>query len=97
MDANQIAKDLPARSFLYTIDQIASLLSAKVSTVKGWLHYENRSAGVRPTSRMKAVDIAPAGEAPEWRVEEREFIRWLKHKGIRIYSYKLEDPEETQL
>jgi hypothetical protein len=77
---------LPIRPFLYTIDQIASLLELSVPVVKQqYLHYEGRQVGVRAYAKMRAHNIAPDGEKPEWRVTEEELIRWLRFKGFKIY------------
>ena len=78
---------LPARTFLYTLDQIAFMLSLSEQTLKThYIHYYGRSVGPRPHDRMEAKDIAPNGEKPEWRVAEAEFIRYLKYKGFRIFE-----------
>lgn len=70
---------LPPRLFLYTVDQIADMLS--VSDMTKVLHYEGRTPGVAQLGRMRARNIMPVGEKPEWRIEEAEFIRWMKHTG----------------
>lgn len=78
---------LPLRPFLYTLDQISTLTTLPLQLLKdGYLHYEGRSVGIRPHHLMRAVNIAHTGDKPEWRVEEREFVRWLRFKGFRIYD-----------
>lgn len=78
---------LPLRVFLYTVDQIATLLQVDDKTVKtNYLHYEERSVGFRPHDRMSARNIAPNGEKPDWRVAEAELVRWLRYKGFKIYN-----------
>lgn len=79
---------LPGRPFLYTLDQIASLCQVTESTVKSWCHFEGRTSGVKSPDRMLAQNIAPDDLKPEWRVDENEFKRYLKRKGIRFYEYK---------
>lgn len=75
---------LPDRPFLFTIDQIASVVSVQESTVReGYLHYEGRSTGACPRDRMLARNIAPAGDKPEWRVDEKDFKRWMRFKGFK--------------
>lgn len=79
--------DLPPRPFLYTLDQIATMLNLELQTVKtSHIHYDKRSVGVRPGHKMVARNIAQEGEKPEWRVAENEFIRYLRKRGFRIYS-----------
>lgn len=78
---------LPVREFMYTLDQIAFLLSADEAYVKRTLiHWEGRSVGVCPKDRMLAVNIAPADTPPEWRVAERHLKRWMRFKGWKIYD-----------
>ena len=75
---------LPFRPFLYTLDQIADLLA--VDSVKRFVHFDGRSLGVAPPDKLKACNIAPAGERPEWRIEEVELIRWFHRTGFRPIS-----------
>lgn len=78
---------MPMRVFMYTLDQIATMLCIEEKALKqNYLHYIGRSVGVRPPDRMEAKNIAPEGQPTEWRVVEREFIRWLRYKGFRVYS-----------
>lgn len=78
---------LPARPFLFTIDQIATLLSLRTETVfDKYLFYVGRSTGVCPRDVLRAVNIAQQGSKPEWRVSERDFMRWLKVKGFKFYE-----------
>jgi hypothetical protein len=44
--------------------------------------FDGRSVGAPPRDRLLARNIAPAGENPEWRIEEAEYIRWLKSNNI---------------
>ncbi len=78
---------LPVRVILYTPDQIAAFLNVEEKAVKAkYLYYEGRSTGLRKRGLMIARNIAPADEKPEWRIAERELIRWLKFKGFRMYE-----------
>lgn len=78
---------LPVRPFLYTVDQIGGLLSVPPRTVlESYLFFEGRSTGVCPRTLLRAVNIAPKGERPAWRVAERELIRWMRVKGFRYYE-----------
>lgn len=78
---------LPLRSFMYTSDQIAGLLELKEDYVKKKLFfYDVREPGLCPKSKMRAVNIAPDGETPVWRVTEREFLRYLRNRGIKFYE-----------
>lgn len=78
---------LPVRAFLFTVDQLSTMLSVGEDTVKkDYLFYEGRQPGARPKSKMLARNIAPEGSKPEWRVAERELVRWLKSRGFRVYD-----------
>lgn len=70
---------LPPRLFLYTLDQIADMLAVSDLAEAGMVHFEGRSPGVPQERQMIARNISPDDQPPEWRVEEREFIRWMKH------------------
>jgi hypothetical protein len=78
---------LPIRPFLYTLDQVATLLGLEVRVLKDkYIHFDDRSLGVHHRDTLLARNIAPSGETPEWRVAEKEFTRWLRHKRFRIYE-----------
>jgi hypothetical protein len=78
---------LPPRPFLFTIDQIATMLSVAESTVRmKYVYYWGRSTGSRPRDKMMARNIAPDGEKPEWRILDRELVRFLRVKGFRMYE-----------
>lgn len=78
---------LPPRPFLYTLDQVSVLLNISQSLLtQRYLYFEGRSIGTRKRGLMLANNIAPRDEKPEWRIAERELIRWLKYKGYRYYE-----------
>ena len=75
---------LPSRPFLYTLDQMVDILrySSEKELVKS-VYFENRSVGPCPKEKMLARNIAGPDDSPEWRVEEDEFIRWMRvHKIV---------------
>lgn len=76
---------LPRRPFLYTIDQIASMLGLTEQNLKvGYVHYEGRSVGKHQPRFLMARNIAPPGVKPEWRVADGELTRWMKLMGFRL-------------
>lgn len=78
---------LPARVFLYTLDQIAVMLDLSQTRVEQtYIYFEGRSTGARQRALMLAHNIAPPDERPDWRVSERELIRWMKVKGFKYYD-----------
>lgn len=78
---------LPPRVFFYTVDQIATILELPVDRVKkSLLFYEGRSVGIPPKSMLRAINIMPEGEKPEWRVSENALLGFLRYKGVRFYT-----------
>jgi hypothetical protein len=78
---------LPLRPFLYSLDQLSVLLDVDENALKStYIHYEGRSIGAATRHRMIARNIAPPESKPDWRVAERELVRWLKFKGFKHYE-----------
>lgn len=78
---------LPIRPFLFTLDQIATLIATSPSVVRSrYTFFEGRTVGKRQADRLLARNIANPGEDPDWRVAEAELIRWLRRKGFRFYE-----------
>lgn len=75
---------LPETPFLYTLDQIATLTGLTMTTLRErYIWFEHRSTGVKRTKLMLAHNINGPEDKPEWRVSEREFVRWLRACGFR--------------
>ena len=74
--------ELPTRVFFYTMDQIADMLMLPLSSIEKVAHFDGRTPGPRPRDKMTAKNVAAAGETPEWRIEEKEFIRWMMVKRL---------------
>lgn len=78
---------LPTRPFLFTLDQISVMLEVRQETIeRSYIYFQGRSIGRRTIDLMLANNVAPPNEKAEWRVAEREFIRWMKVKGWRYYD-----------
>lgn len=80
---------LPPNVFLYTLDQVATILSLPVEDFKskGYVFYEGRSTYIKKSSQMSARNIAPdPKDAPVWRILDQELVRWMKLKGFRYYE-----------
>lgn len=76
---------LPIRPFLYTLDQIGTILSITEVELKknGYVHFRGRSLGLPRPDELRAINIASGiSDKPDWRVEERDLIRWMKRKGF---------------
>lgn len=86
-DAKKVG--LPVRTFLYTLDQLSVMLELSVNTLQqNYVYFEGRSIGSRDNSFLTARNLAPANKPPEWRVTEKEFIRWMRSKGFRYYEVR---------
>lgn len=78
---------LPPVIFLYTLDQIASMLNISEDSVRSrYLYYVGRTPGTKKRHHMEAVNISPPEENADWRVSMNEFIRWLKRMGFKIHG-----------
>jgi hypothetical protein len=79
---------LPARPFLWTLDQISVIIDLPLNQLKagGTIHFEGRSLSTAARGQMIARNIAPPDQTPDWRVAERELIRWLRVKGYKFYD-----------
>ncbi len=80
------AVGLPPQPFLYTLDQIAQILGRHKRTVSRYLHYYGVSPGKCPENKMSTSNLASVGEPADWRVADAELIRWLRHKGFKVYD-----------
>ena len=75
---------LPVLVFMFTIDQIASMLNVSEDTVRlVYLYYQGRSSGLKKRHHMMAINIAPEDENAAWRVSLEEYRRWLSRMGFR--------------
>lgn len=80
--------NLPPRPFFYTLDQLASLLQCELDYLKKNLIFyaDGREPGIPPKSKMRAINIAPEGMTPEWRVSENSFLGFLRRRGVKFYD-----------
>lgn len=88
-------RGLPRRPILYTLDQIADMLSLSVKDLKeSYVWLESEDFGVYRPRFLRAVNIALAtqkrftknpGHSAEYRVAEHELIRWLTYHDLWIY------------
>jgi hypothetical protein len=84
-DQNAQEVELPLHTFLYTIDQIAYMMNVSESNLRNnTIWYVGREYGHFNVMRLKAINIKAHGQKPEWRVEEQEFIRFLKARRIQF-------------
>lgn len=77
----------PVRPFLYTLDQISSMLAIdERQLIAVYLFLDGRSTFPKAKHHLTARNIAPPDHEPDWRVIEAELIRWLKVLGYSFYS-----------
>lgn len=77
----------PIRPFLYTLDQISSMLAIdERELIAVYLFLDGRSTFPKAKHHLTARNIAPPDHEPEWRVIEAELVRWLKVLGYSFYS-----------
>lgn len=78
---------LPPRPFLYTIDQLSVLTGISEQRLhQQHVYHETRDIGIKDRHHLTARNIARPDKEPDWRVAEKEFIRWMKLKGFKYYD-----------
>lgn len=84
-DKNVREVNIPIRPFLYSLDQIGAMIDMDAEMLaKGFIYFDGRSIGIKRNWQMMARNIAPPDMTPEWRVLDREFIRWMRNQGFRV-------------
>lgn len=80
---------LPPRPFLYTLDQIGVMTDLSIQALSALhVYFEGRSVGTRKPHQMVARNMN-AGDSlakPDWRVLDKEFVRWMRAKGFKYYD-----------
>lgn len=75
------------RPFLYTLDQISTLLNVQLRYLEtSYIYFDRRSTGLPSRDLIVAHNIAPPELKPDWRVSEKELVRWMKRKGFKYYD-----------
>ena len=79
---------LPTRIMLFTLDQVATMLAlTETQLAAKYICFEGRTTGPNSRRLMKARNIAPTPEdKPDWRITEREVIRYCRVRGIRFHT-----------
>lgn len=86
--------ELPRPPFLYTLDQVAMLVSWSVPKVHSRTFYIGRTLGPKSRDMLQAFNLAALTQKPDWRVSEQEFVRWLRVHGYKPVLPKLEIPKK---
>lgn len=70
---------------MYTIDQVASMLSCTDSYIKNRIGYfQGRTVVSRTPDDLLFINIAKPTDTAEWRCTEKELLRYLKRKGFKV-------------
>jgi len=77
---------LPPKPFLYTLDQVATLLALSAKQMQQYVYYHGVTIGRPRRHEVVARNIAPDGEPPEWRVHEDDLIHWMRRQGFYCYT-----------
>lgn len=78
---------LPLRPFLYTVDQLCTILAVSEDTLRAQhLYHVGRDVGIKDRHHMEARNIARPDQKPDWRVAENELKRWMRTKGFKFYD-----------
>ncbi len=75
---------IPSHPFFYTLDQVAILLSYSLPKLKARCYWVGRTLDRKSLDQLEAVNVAPPKERADWRVDERELLRWLARMGYRV-------------
>jgi hypothetical protein len=91
---------LPAREFMYTLDQVADILNIQVESLRRYVYFRGIDRNlVREQDAMVAISITPSAlhKRAEWRIPETEFLAFLKKRGLTVYerAYQPRPDSET--
>ena len=84
--ARSVRLQLPVTPFFYTVDQVAYLLNISEAQLRNrYIYFVGRSPGTRKLDHIEAINIEPdIQEKPDWRISEKELLRWCKRRGYSI-------------
>lgn len=85
-ESNLKAVNLPPRFFLYDLPQIADMLGITPTQLsENYIYFDRRDYGRKHPDLIMARNLAPQGaDYADWRVVDRELIRWMRRKGFRV-------------
>ena len=88
MTTKPVLKDLrvklPTHPFFYTQDQVAILLSVTPGWLRARMSFQGRFNSKTTPDTLEAINLARPDEPAEWRISERELLRWLARQGYRV-------------
>lgn len=81
--------ELPVREFLFTLDQIASLLNvSEANLASNYLFFDGVTTG-SSRGRMRARDISNDPNRRDWRVGESQFMMFLRARGFTVVESRV--------
>ncbi|ADD80839.1 gp053 [Rhodococcus phage ReqiDocB7] len=81
------AIELPLKTFMYTVDQIAYMFDISEKHLREKiLFYVGREMKKQDPMMLRAINIRGLNEAAEWRVTEEELIRWCRKRKVNFYT-----------
>lgn len=83
MDAERVI-GLPTRPFLYTLDQLEVILGMSPPQLRRELWLDRLQTGPQDLDKMKACNVSVEGKRVDWRVAEKELVRWCRRKGFKV-------------
>lgn len=84
-EKNVSETNIPIRTFLYSLEQIEQMIGIPASALaQSYIYFQGRTIGIKRPWMIQARNIAGPDDIPEWRVADREFIRWLRNRGFRV-------------
>lgn len=83
MDPERVV-GLPTRPFLYTRDQLEIILGMSPPQLRDHLWLDKLHTGPQNLDKMLAHDVSVDGKRVDWRVAEKEVIRWCRRKGFKV-------------
>jgi hypothetical protein len=76
---------LPVRPFLYTHEQVAQILGMTENGLSNHVaFYEGASVHKYTPHDLKFINVGKPDDKKIWRCEERELVRWMKLKGVKV-------------
>lgn len=77
---------IPELTFYFTLDQIATMLAMDQRYMeKKYIYFVGLEPLRRTARKIQAVNMAPSDhDDPDWRVEEKEFRRFVRAMKLRV-------------
>lgn len=81
---NHARVTIPAHPFFYTLDQVALMMSQTPSWLRARIFFLGRSTTRKTPTQLEAMNVAEPDQPADWRIDERELLRWLARLGYQV-------------